>query len=90
MSVPLLDDAAFHDNRFEHLTAPVVAIGQLGALRADRNTVYRCHAGFWLHGRWDRVLDTMDSRPGVGYGFPVPPPGGRPGPAGAQEPVQPR
>jgi hypothetical protein len=30
------------------------------------------HAGFWLHGRWDRVLDTMDSRPGVGFGFPVP------------------
>ena len=49
-----------------------------------------CHVGFWLHGRWDRVLDTMDSRPGVGYGFPVPPPSGRPGPAGAQEPVQPR
>jgi hypothetical protein len=48
VSVPLLDDAAFHDNRFEHLTAPVVAIGQLGVLRADRNTVYRCHAGFWL------------------------------------------
>jgi hypothetical protein len=23
----------------------------------------------WLHGRWDRVLDTMDSRPGVGNGF---------------------
>jgi hypothetical protein len=47
-AVPLLDDAAFHDNRFEHLTAPVVAIAQLGVLRAGRNTVYRCHAGFWL------------------------------------------
>jgi len=30
-----------------------------------------CHAGFWLHGRWDRVLDTMDSRPGVSFDFPV-------------------
>lgn len=29
-------------------------------------------ASFWLHGRWDRVLDTMDSRPGVGYDFPGP------------------
>jgi len=35
-------------------------------------------AGFWLHGRWDRALDTMDSRPGVGYGFPVPWPDGGP------------
>ena len=25
----------------------------------------------WLHSRWDRVLDTMDSRPGVGRGFPA-------------------
>ena len=46
--VPLLDDAVFHDNLFEHLTAPVIAIGQLGTLRADRNTVRSCHAGFWL------------------------------------------
>jgi len=23
----------------------------------------------WLHGRWDRVLDTMDSRAGVGNDF---------------------
>jgi hypothetical protein len=34
------------------------------------------HAAFWLHGRWDRLLDTMDSRPGVGDGFPVPAPNG--------------
>jgi hypothetical protein len=47
-SVPLLDDAFFHGNLFEHLTAPLVAIGQLGAIRADRNTVRACHAGFWL------------------------------------------
>jgi len=38
-----------------------------------------CGAGFWLHGRWDRALDAMDSRPGVGYGFPTPPPNGGPG-----------
>jgi Family of unknown function (DUF6519) len=48
VSVPLLDDAVFHDNLFEHLTAPVVAIGHLGTLHADRNTVRSCHAGFWL------------------------------------------
>jgi hypothetical protein len=29
----------------------------------------RCVA-FWLYGRWDRLLDTMDARPGVGRGFP--------------------
>jgi hypothetical protein len=37
------------------------------------------HVAFWLHGRWDRLLDTMDSRPGVGDGFPVPALNGRPG-----------
>jgi len=44
-----------------------------------------CHAGFWLHGRWDRVLDTMDSRPGVGHHFPEPSPNGRPEPAADQD-----
>jgi hypothetical protein len=39
---------------------------------------------FWLHGRWDRLLDTMDSRPGVGDGFPVPLANGGPGPAADQ------
>jgi hypothetical protein len=44
-----------------------------------------CHIAFWLHGRWDRVLDTMDSRPGVGDDFPVPSPNGRPAiPAGEE------
>jgi hypothetical protein len=33
---------------------------------------------FWLHGRWDRLLDTVDSRPGAGDGFPGPLPAGRP------------
>jgi hypothetical protein len=27
------------------------------------------HLVFWLHGRWDRLLDTMDSRAGVGRDF---------------------
>ena len=31
-----------------------------------------CHASFWLHSGWDRMLDTMDSRPGVGHDFPMP------------------
>ena len=39
------------------------------------------HVAFWLHGRWDRLLDTMDSRPGVGDGFPVPSYNGGPAPA---------
>lgn len=39
---------------------------------------------FWLHGRWDRLLDTMDSRPGVGDGFPVPLANGGPAPAADQ------
>ena len=39
------------------------------------------HVAFWLHGRWDRLLDTMDSRPGVGDGFPVPPGAAGPVPA---------
>jgi hypothetical protein len=30
-----------------------------------------CGAAFWLYGRWDRLLDTMDARPGVGRGFSV-------------------
>jgi hypothetical protein len=38
------------------------------------------HVAFWLHGRWDRLLDTMDSRPGVGDGFPVPLANGGPAP----------
>ena len=48
VSLPLLDDAVFDGNVFERLTAPAVAIGQLGALRIERNSVRECHAGFWL------------------------------------------
>ncbi len=47
-ALPLLDDAVFDGNLFERLTAPAVAIGQLGALRIERNSVRDCHAGFWL------------------------------------------
>ena len=43
------------------------------------------HLAFWLHGRWDRLLDTMDSRPGVGDGFPVPAPDGGPAPAADED-----
>jgi hypothetical protein len=46
-----------------------------------------CHAAFWLHGRWDRLLDTMDSRPGVGDGFPVPSPGESPAPPAGESHV---
>lgn len=28
-----------------------------------------CHVAFWLHSRWDRLLDTVDSRSGVGQDF---------------------
>jgi hypothetical protein len=48
VSVPLLTDAVFDDNLFEHLTAPVLAVGQLGELRLERNTARDCQAGFWL------------------------------------------
>ena len=27
------------------------------------------HAGFWWHGRWDRLLDGVNSRAGVGRDF---------------------
>lgn len=47
-SLPLLDDVVLEDNLFAGLTAPAVAIGQLGTLRIERNTVRECHAGFWL------------------------------------------
>ena len=47
-SLPLLDDVVFEGNVFERLTAPAVAIGQLGTLRIERNSVRECHGGFWL------------------------------------------
>jgi hypothetical protein len=37
-----------------------------------------CVIVFWLHSRWDRVLDTVDSRPGVGGSFLPPPLDGEP------------
>ena len=43
------------------------------------------HVAFWLHGRWDRLLDTMDSRPGVGDSFPVPAPDSGPAPAADED-----
>jgi len=36
--------------------------------RCPRTGPLRCVA-FWLYCRWDRVLDTMDARPGVGHDF---------------------
>jgi hypothetical protein len=44
-----------------------------------------CHVGFWLHSCWDRLLDTMDSMPGVGHDFPMPSPNGRPASAAEQD-----
>ena len=46
-------------------------------------------AAFWLHRHWDRVLDTMDSRAGVGQdflAFLAGPPSGHPGPRAAEGP----
>jgi len=48
LSLPLLDDAVLDGNTFARLTAAMVAIGQLGDIRVERNTVRDCHAGFWL------------------------------------------
>ena len=45
----------------------------------------------WLHGRWDRVLDTMDSRAGVGRDFLTllaQPPSGRAGSTGEEDPAE--
>ena len=38
--------------------------------RCPRTGPMRCVA-FWLYCRWDRLLDTMDARPGVGQDFPT-------------------
>jgi hypothetical protein len=61
VSVPLLTDAVFDGNSFERLTAPLVAIGQLGALRVEGNTVRDCHTGFWLVTQYaSHVLTLLD------------------------------
>jgi hypothetical protein len=48
LSVPALSDAVVEDSTFTGLTAPLLAIGQLGDLRVERNTVRAGHAGFWF------------------------------------------
>lgn len=61
ISVPLLGDAVFECNSFEGLTAPLVAMGQLGELRLERNTVRDCHAGFWLVTQYaSHILTLLD------------------------------
>jgi len=45
----------------------------------------------WLHGRWDRVLDTMDSRAGMGRDFLTllaQPSCGRAGSTGEEDPAE--
>jgi len=47
-------------------------------------------AAFWLHGRWDRFLDAVDSRPGVGHDYRLAlaqPPGGSPQPSAGAGPA---
>lgn len=48
LSVPVLTGAVLEGNTFERVTAPLVAIGQLGDIRVERNTVRDAHTGFWL------------------------------------------
>jgi hypothetical protein len=48
LSVPVLTDAVLDGNTFTRVTAPLVAVGQLGGIRVERNTVRSAHAGFWL------------------------------------------
>ena len=48
LPIPLLSGAVLDGNTFEQVTAALVAIGQLGDIRVERNTVRDCHAGFWL------------------------------------------
>jgi Family of unknown function (DUF6519) len=61
VSVPLLGDAVFDGNSFDHLTAPLVTIGQLGDLRLERNKTRDCHAGCWLVTQYgSHVLTLLD------------------------------
>jgi hypothetical protein len=48
LSVPVLTGAVFDGNTFTGVTAPLVAVGQLGDIRVERNTVHGGHSGFWL------------------------------------------
>ncbi|HXT94599.1 MAG TPA: hypothetical protein VN714_35650, partial [Trebonia sp.] len=48
LSVPPLTDGVIDSNTFADVTAPLLAIGQLGDVRVERNTVRAAHAGFWL------------------------------------------
>jgi hypothetical protein len=48
LSVPVLTGAVVDGNTFTRVTAPLVAIGQLGDIRVERNTVRGAHTGFWL------------------------------------------
>jgi hypothetical protein len=48
LSVPVLTDVILDGNTFTRVTAPLVAIGQLGGIRIERNTVRAAHSGFWL------------------------------------------
>ena len=48
LSVPVLTDALFEGNTFTHVSAPLLAVGQLGDIRIERNTVRDAHTGFWL------------------------------------------
>ncbi len=46
-----------------------------------------CRPAFWLHGRWDRFLDAVDSRSGVGHDYRLAlaqPPGTRPASPGTE------
>ena len=45
---PSLHDATIEQNRFEGVTVPTLIMARIGTLRADRNAVRNCYAGFWL------------------------------------------
>ena len=48
LSVPVLTDAVLDGNTFERVSAPLLAIGQLGDIRIEKNAVRAAHTGFWL------------------------------------------
>lgn len=47
-SLGMLQDASIENCRFQGITVPALAMGQLGTIRLENNTVQNCFAGFWL------------------------------------------
>lgn len=62
----LLRDAAIGRCVFQGITVPVLAITELGTLRADQNTVRNSYGGFWLYSVTDPSQLTTVNQIAVG------------------------